>query len=144
MIAQKIPTNIPTNTSKNQCTPAAILDTFIKITKGKYIQNIFLYPNKYKLVKKAKLTAAWSDGKLASGKWSINGWTKVSGLASSTKCWITKFVSMEATIEKKIKIRSFFFSSLCLTAQYTQALSKKTGAKKIGASAIIATILFKW
>jgi hypothetical protein len=71
--------------SKNQCTHQAILDIFIIITKGVKIIQIFLYHAKNNQVKKAKDTAAWSLGKLASGICFKIGVIRVSGLSKKKK-----------------------------------------------------------
>jgi hypothetical protein len=53
--------------SNGQCTHTITLDMFISITKGRNQYPIFLYQAKNNQVRKATLTVAWSEGKLASG-----------------------------------------------------------------------------
>lgn len=93
--AQIIQTKAQANISNGQWTQAIILDKFIKITKGAKTRAVFLYQAKNNAKRKAKETAAWSEGKDASGIWSIISLQSIgqnhSGLSKWKNLWKIKF-----------------------------------------------------
>ena len=94
---------LQTKISNGQWTHQIILERFIIIKRGKNIKNILTNQNKKILVKKAIETAAWSEGKEASGIWFkiiFEAPDKaVSGLSKCTNCWIIIFIKTAKTTE---------------------------------------------
>ena len=62
-----------------------------------------MYQDKYKETKNAKETVAWSDGKEASGRWSIMVFPSTkqcsSGLSKWKNLWKIKFAEIATTTE---------------------------------------------
>jgi hypothetical protein len=102
-MAEIIQITIPAKISNGQWTHKITLEIIIKITEIKKINQVFVYFAKNKETRKATLTAAWSEGKLASGicsKISFQAHSKtVSGLSILTRFWIIKFIAIAITHE---------------------------------------------